>query len=93
MSAHWRNTFKSPRFFIVDARISVFLLVFLMHIRLWTFLILVVTAAIFYIVERRGYAFESAIRALRLKIAGPIRPATGNSVNQGAIDYDRAPKR
>jgi intracellular multiplication protein IcmT len=92
MSAHWRNTFKNPRFFFVDARVSFFLLAFMLHIRLWTLVLLIVTFVTFYLVERRGYAFQSALRAVRLQLSGPIRPAVADAIHQGPVDYDRAPR-
>jgi intracellular multiplication protein IcmT len=91
--AHWRNTFKAPRFFMVDARVSIFLIAFLLHIRLWTLLLMICVLFGFYWVERFGYDFPSALRALRLRIAGPIRPPLSPDRARGPIDYDRRPQR
>jgi intracellular multiplication protein IcmT len=88
---HWRNTFKAPRFFMLDARVSFFLLGFLLHMRLWTFVLLIVIAIVFHWVERFGYDFMSAIRALRLKIVGNVRPPLSDDKIRYAIDYDRRP--
>jgi intracellular multiplication protein IcmT len=90
--AHWRNTFRSPRFFFFDARVSIFLVGFLLHIRLWTLLVLITVFLAFYWMERHGYDFMSALRAVRSRIAGPIRPPLSPDRARGAIDYDRRPQ-
>ncbi|NCX93305.1 MAG: hypothetical protein EBX40_01350 [Gammaproteobacteria bacterium] len=37
--AHWRDSGRTPKFFIIDAKASLFILLLLLHIRLWTFLL------------------------------------------------------
>ena len=89
--AHWRNTFKQPRFFFLDARVGVFLVVFLLHVRLWTLLIMIVVFGIFFMMERYGLGFSSALRAVRAYFAGPIRhPVSEERMCQSA-DFDRRP--
>ncbi|MHA6345910.1 IcmT/TraK family protein [Roseivivax sp. CAU 1761] len=89
--AHWRNTFKAPRFFFFDARLAVFLVGFLLHIRLWTLLLLIAVFAAFYWVERYGYDFASALRAIRLYFAGPVRNPVPDERMPQPRDYDRRP--
>lgn len=89
--SHWRYTFKPARFFMLDARVSVAILIFILHIRLWTFLVVLGVIAIFYWVERFGYDFPSAIRAARLYFAGRIRPPLPAMKTRDAVDYDRRP--
>jgi intracellular multiplication protein IcmT len=36
---HWRNTQKHPKFFMLDARASIGVILFLMHMRLWTLIV------------------------------------------------------
>ena len=72
---HWRNTARPVRFFSVDYRAGAFLFLFLMHIRLWTFLLLVGVLVILYILDRRGLTLPLAMRRLRLWFIGPHRPA------------------
>lgn len=75
MSWHWRNTMKPVRFFTFDARAGFFVVLLLVHFRLWTFLLLVTIFTVFWILERKGLSFASALRAGRLWIVGKKRPA------------------
>ncbi len=72
---HWRNTMKPVRFFIFDARIGFFLLVVLVHFRLWTLALFGIFLGIFWIFERKGLSFAAASRAIRLWFIGRYRPA------------------
>lgn len=72
---HWRNTMKPARFlFGVDARAALTLLLLMIHFRTWTLVLCLSTMIIFYLLEKRGLSFESALRAFRLWIVGPKRP-------------------
>lgn len=75
-SAHWRDSARSPRFFLVDARAAFPVFVFLMHIRLWTGLIVVVSAIFFGIIEHYGFTVPVFFRWLRLFFAGPVKTST-----------------
>lgn len=75
-SAHWRDSARSPRFFLVDARAAFPVFVFLMHIRLWTGIIVVVSAIFFGILEHYGFTVPVFFRWLRLFFAGPIKTST-----------------
>jgi intracellular multiplication protein IcmT len=72
---HWRNTMKPVRFFSFDGRAGFFLVLFIVHARLSTLVLLVVVFSYFYILERKGLSFPSALRAMRVWIIGPVRPA------------------
>lgn len=86
----WRNTYKTPKFFFVDARISFFVLLALLHVALWTFLIVSAVAAfLYYFEKRRGMGLASAIRMIRSYISGPQRPAGRFGNNRFLIDYGR----
>ncbi|MGE3769679.1 MAG: IcmT/TraK family protein [Bdellovibrionales bacterium] len=75
MDLHWRNSMKSARFlFNTDARGALFLLFFLMHMRLWTLGLVVVIIGILYVLEQRGMSFDASLRALRYWIVGAHRP-------------------
>lgn len=87
--AHWRNTFRPARFFLMDARAGVALLLFLLHIRLWTFILAVAVMLTFWWLERIGMNAASAFRAIRAWFAGPLRPARHAHKIRGRIDYDR----
>jgi intracellular multiplication protein IcmT len=76
MDIHWRNTQRPARFFAVDARAFAAIFLFLVHARLWTFILAIIIMCIFWILERRGLTFEAALRAVRSWFLGRIRPAT-----------------
>jgi intracellular multiplication protein IcmT len=76
---------------MLDARVSVAILFFLLHIRLWTFVTTLLIIAVFYWVERFGYDFPSSMRAARLYFAGRIRPTAPRNKLRFPIDYDRRP--
>ena len=84
---HWRNTQKPARFFFLDARAFVAILLFLVHARMWTLILAVVLMMVFYIFERRGLTFESALRAMRCWFLGTKRPATNRRLIRRWIDY------
>lgn len=74
-SWHWRNTMKPVRFFTFDARAGLFVVLLLVHARLWTLVLLITIFVIFYLLERKGLSFASALRAGRMWFVGRSRPA------------------
>ena len=72
---HWRNTMKTVRFFQFDARSAFFILLVLVHARLWTLYLMIAVTIVFYILERRGLSFAAAIRSVRVWLIGSRRPA------------------
>ncbi|MDB5478714.1 MAG: putative acetyltransferase [Alphaproteobacteria bacterium] len=74
---HWRNTARPVRFFTVDYRAGIFVAIFLLHIRLWTFILLLAAMIILFLLERRGLTLPLAMRRIRVWFIGPIRPALG----------------
>lgn len=72
---HWRNTMKPVRFFQFDARAGFFIILVLVHARLWTLGLMVLVCFIFWVLERKGLSFAAAIRAFRSWLIGPYRPA------------------
>lgn len=71
---HWRNTMKVVRFFNFDARAGLMLVMVLVHARLWTLYMLIAVMLLFYLLERKGLTFPSAMRAGRVWVIGPNRP-------------------
>lgn len=72
---HWRNTARPPRFMSLDYRAGIFLILFMMHMRLWTFVLMILVFLILFFLERRGLTLPLAMRRLRVWVSGPIRPA------------------
>ncbi|HUY69267.1 MAG TPA: IcmT/TraK family protein [Alphaproteobacteria bacterium] len=88
MDIHWRNTQKPPRFFVLDARAFLAILLFLVHARLWTFILALIIMAVFWFFERRGLTFESSLRALRAWVVGVHRPANRRRAIRRWTDFD-----
>lgn len=72
-TAHWRDSARNARFFLVDARAAFPIFLFLMHIRLWTGLLVVFSAVFFGILEHFGFTVPVFLRWLRLFFAGPVK--------------------
>lgn len=73
--AHWRDTARPVRFFFVDYRATFPILFFIVHIRIWTFLLAVAAMVFFAMVERYGFTVTVFMRWLRAYIAGPRKMA------------------
>lgn len=88
MDIHWRNTQKPARFFFLDARAFLALLLFLAHARLWTLGVAIGIMLVFWVFERHGLSFEAALRAVRCWLLGTNRPANTQTAKRRWIDYD-----
>lgn len=75
MSWHWRNTQKPVRFFMFDARAGFFVVLLLVHFRIWTLALLLTVLVVFWLLERKGLHFAAALRAVRFWLVGKYRPA------------------
>jgi intracellular multiplication protein IcmT len=73
--AHWRDSARNVRFFIVDFRATFPLLLLLLHIRLWTFIFAVCATLFFGALEHYGFTMAVFARWLRSYIAGPRKIA------------------
>lgn len=74
-SAHWRDSARSARFFMVDARAAFPVFIFLLHIRYWTASLVIISALFFGILEHYGFTIPVFLRWLRTLFAGPIKSA------------------
>ncbi len=72
-TAHWRDSARSARFFMVDAKAAFPIFFFLMHIRIWTAMLVLTSALFFGIVEHFGFTLPVFFRWLRNLFAGPIK--------------------
>lgn len=68
----WRDTASQPRLWFMSAYVTVPLLLFLLHIRYWTFGLLVFTIVLMVVIERYGYTPPVAILAVRAWMAGKM---------------------
>ncbi|MEO8401872.1 MAG: IcmT/TraK family protein [Gammaproteobacteria bacterium] len=73
--AHWRDSARNVRLWGVDFRACFPLVVFLFHIRIWTFLAALTTTIFFALLERYGFSVAVFLRWLRSYIAGPRKMA------------------
>ena len=86
----WRYSQKTARFFIFDARLGMILLFFLMHIRWWTFLMVILVIIGLWWMERRGLRVDAAMRMVRCGFANVpsvIRKPYKPSFERYLIDY------
>ena len=74
-SAHWRDSARATRFFLIDYRAAFPLLLFLLHIRWWSFVLAVVTMLFLALLERWGFTVILFLRWLRSTFAGPRKVA------------------
>ena len=81
----WRDTMRAPRLLIFDARLIFCCALLIIHLRIWTVMLLVVGIIVFWLIERAGLRFPSALRALRSTIAGAARPAMSRKLYRGSI--------
>ncbi|OYV54536.1 MAG: phosphoesterase [Legionella sp. 21-45-4] len=72
-SAHWRDSARPARFFLVDARAAFAVFLFLIHIRIWTAVLVIVTAVFFGILEHFGFTVPVFLRWIRTCLAGDIK--------------------
>ena len=84
---HWRNTARPVRFFNIDYRAGIFLFIFLIHIRLWTFILCVSVMVILLVFERRGLTLPLAMRRIRIWFIGPVRPAQAKMHHRTFYDH------
>ncbi|MDD9900228.1 MAG: IcmT/TraK family protein [Alphaproteobacteria bacterium] len=71
---HWRNSMKPVRFFNLDGRAGFFVVVFIIHARLYTLCLLLTVFFVLWLLERRGLSFPAALRSIRVWMVGPYRP-------------------
>ncbi len=71
---HWRNTMRPVRFFNMDARAGIPYFLLLVYARPITLLFVIISTAIFKLMEKRGLTFPSALRAFRVWLFGDERP-------------------
>lgn len=71
VTAHWRDSARPARFLFIDAKAAFPFFLFLIHIRLWTFILALVIISFFTILARFGFSIEVFLRIVRSFLAGP----------------------
>lgn len=69
--AHWRDSGRAPRFFGIDARATLPMLLFFCHITWWTFFLTLSITLFFGLLERFGFTARVFLRMIRAILAGP----------------------
>lgn len=67
---YWFQAARNVKFFIFDYRICVLIIFFLLHKRIYTFVILLIAFIILYILELRKITILDLIKRTRSKLAG-----------------------
>ncbi|MEM9468868.1 MAG: IcmT/TraK family protein [Pseudomonadota bacterium] len=86
-SWHWRNSMLPARFFAFDARAGIMVFVTLVYARPITFFLMIVSFFLFWLLEKRGLTFPSALRAFRLWIVGQKRPGWIKIRHRKMVDF------
>ena len=73
--AHWRDSARTPRFYFMDSLAAFPLLIFFLHIRLWTFLLALSIIIFLMILERFKFTLPVFARWFRATLAGSLRVA------------------
>lgn len=73
--AHWRDSARYPRFFIIDARAAFPILLALIHMRLWTFILALIVTLFFAVLHRYGFTITVFGRWALSLIGGPRKIA------------------
>lgn len=74
-NAHWRDSARPARFFIVDAKAAFPIFLFLVHIAVWTLVVAVIAMLFFTTINRFGYSVEVFLRIFRGFFAGKRKTA------------------
>ena len=72
-SNFWFHSAKPVKFFLVDYRVSIFFVMFFLHMRLETFAILLFFVAIFYVLESKKINIVDAFVKIRFFMGGKKR--------------------
>lgn len=68
--AHWRDSARSIRFFIWDGKAAFPMLLFLLHMRIWTLVLAVAAMMFFTLLNRYGFTPVVFFRYLRNLASG-----------------------
>lgn len=68
----WFHSAKPVKFIMVDYRASIFVIIFFLHMRLYTFFLLIFIFVILCILEMYKLSLINALKRLRSFIAGKV---------------------
>lgn len=71
VQAHWRDSARPVKFFIWDGKAVFPILLFFLHMKLWTLIVALLAVSFFTIINRYGFTPMVFLRWLRATVAGP----------------------
>lgn len=86
-TVHWRYAMARPHLMFFDARLIFFIILFVFHIRWWTFGVLVFAIAGFTVASYFNYSLENVVRLFRSKLVGAFRPAVAYTRLRPMADF------
>lgn len=75
-NAHWRDSARTVKFFFLDGKAVFPFVLFLMHMRLWTFILAFIATIFFTTIARYGFGIRDFLRWVRSLIAGKRKYST-----------------
>lgn len=84
---YWRETHRQPKFLMFDGRVIVVMIFFVMHVRFWTFGLVVLTLAVLFWFSRKGVGPDDILRFIRARLAGKRRTARGLGAERLPVDF------
>lgn len=69
----WFHTAKPVKFAMVDYRVSFFIILWMVHMRFYTFILLILIFMICYILELNKLSLVNAAKRFRVMLAGKTR--------------------
>lgn len=73
--ASWRDSARFPKFFIFDSRAVFPLMVWILHMKVWSFVLAIIAMAFFSLLLRFGFTVSTFLRWLRSTIGGRRKAA------------------
>lgn len=62
----WRETGRIAKVFGIDARVMILFLLFMVHVSMWTALLVLGSVLFFAVLAQFGYTFPNALRRLKV---------------------------
>lgn len=72
---HWRDSAREVRFFIWDGKTAFPMVLFLMHISMWTFVVAITATTFFSVLKHYGITVDVFFRRFRCLLSGPRKAA------------------
>ena len=74
--AHWRDSARTPRFYFIEGHAAFPLLLFLLHIRWWTFTLAIAATIFFSVLAHYGFSVQVFLRWTRCFFGGKYKTAS-----------------